>query len=229
MNKIAVVFGASGLVGKQLVFELLEDERFYKIIIVARQKLPISNSKLEQYIVDDFLKLHQYANQLNGDTYFCCIGTTIKKAGSKPSFEKVDLDIPVIIATLASKLNIQNLVIISSVGANHNSSNFYLQAKGKMEQQVSDVYHNNLKFVRPSFLVGNRFEFRLSEKLAAILMPFLSIFMLGSSRKFKAIEADDVARAMINSIELPKEQKVIEYDSLILLSSKTKRPKVKKW
>jgi uncharacterized protein YbjT (DUF2867 family) len=223
MNKSAVVFGATGLVGKELIFELLEHSDFLSVKAIVRNTLPFSNPKLEQVIAADFTRLDQQSGSLAADVFFCCVGTTIKKAGSQDAFRKVDLEIPLAVARMAESLHVPNLVIISSIGANEQSSNFYLRTKGEMEQQVKAVYHGNLKIVRPSFLMGNRAEFRLGEKIGIYIAKALGIVMIGPLRKYKGIQAWDAARAMIQSIELPKERQIIESDELHLLAKSAKK------
>lgn len=222
MNQTAVVFGATGMVGKELVYELLEGSEFLKVIAVVRNTLPLANGRLEQLKIDDYSKLSQYKDKLNADVYFCCIGTTIKQAGSQEAFRKVDYDIPVQISHLAKEFNIPSLVIISSIGASAATSNFYLRTKGDMEQAVQGIYNGNLKIVRPSLLMGNRNEFRFGEKAATILMKALGILMIGPLKKYKGIYAWDVARAMIKSTYLPKETIILESDKLAELAKKKK-------
>ncbi|HEX2937015.1 MAG TPA: NAD-dependent epimerase/dehydratase family protein [Bacteroidales bacterium] len=222
MNQTAVVFGATGMVGKELVYELLEGSEFVKVVAVVRNTLPLANGKLEQLKINDYSELSQYKEKLNAHVYFCCIGTTIKKAGSQEAFRKVDYDIPVQIAQLAKELSIPSLVIISSIGASATTSNFYLRTKGEMEQAVKDIYKGNLKIVRPSLLIGNRNEFRFGEKAATILMKAMGIFMFGPLRKYKGIYAWDVARAMIKSAHLPKDTVILESDKLADLGKKKK-------
>lgn len=225
MNKTAIVFGATGLVGKELIFELLEDADFPKVTAVVRKTLPFSNPKLEQIIESDFTNLDHLSVQIDADVFFCCIGTTIKKAGSQDAFKKVDLDIPVAIARLADSLRVSNLVIISSLGVNAQTSNFYLKTKAEMEQQVQATYHGNLKIVRPSFLLGNRTEYRPVEKIAGVVAKVLSVVMIGPLAKYKGIEAWDVARAMIQTINLPKERIIVESDELQRMAKKAKPTK----
>ena len=141
MNQTATVFGATGLVGKELIFELLESIHYTKVKAVVRNTLPLAHPKLEQIVIKDFNNLKDLASHLTSDVFFCCIGTTIKKAGSQEAFKKVDLDLPVKIATIAESIHVPNLIIVSSIGANAHSSNFYLRTKGEMEQKVQDVFH----------------------------------------------------------------------------------------
>jgi len=148
--KKAVVFGATGLVGKEVVKQLLTNDR----------DPGISDSKLKILTLPDFGSIDFFAENLVADVYFICIGTTIKKAGTKESFFHTDHDIPVKIAHLAERLNIPVVSIISSIGAKSTSSNFYLSTKGKMEKAVREAYSGNLQIARPSLLLGKREEFR---------------------------------------------------------------------
>jgi uncharacterized protein YbjT (DUF2867 family) len=214
MSKTAIIFGATGLVGNELVFELLESKDYLKVITVARKPLPFSHSKLEQIQISGFDKLPEIKSKLAANVYFCCIGTTIKIAGSQDAFRKVDYDIPVLIAQLGQELSVPAMVIVSSIGADANSTNFYLRTKGEMEQSVKGIFKGNLKIVRPSLLMGHRSEFRFGEKAAIVFMKVLGIFMIGSLKKYRGIYAWDVARAMIKSIGLSPEKVFVESDQL---------------
>jgi uncharacterized protein YbjT (DUF2867 family) len=214
MSKKAIVFGATGLVGQELIFELLADESFTSVLAVTRKPLPLSHPKLETIIVQNFTNLSNYKNQISGDIFFCCLGTTIKTAGSQEAFSKVDYDIPVSIATLAAELEVPALAVISSIGADASSSNFYLKTKGEMEKKVTEIYKGNLKIIRPSLLMGHRAEFRLGEKVAIVFMKIFGILFIGPFKKYKGIHAWDLASAMIKSLELPKETIFVESDKL---------------
>lgn len=197
MDITAVVFGATGLVGKELVSQLLRGDEYKKIIVVVRKYLTISNHRLEQVQLSEFSQLMQLADKLNADTYFCCIGTTIKRAGSKENFRMVDYAIPQKIARLAEKLSVPNLVIISSIGANINSSNFYLRTKGEMEKSVRAIYTGNLNIVRPSLLMGLREEFRFRETIAIAFMKLFGWLFVGTLKQYRGTSVRDVAREMI--------------------------------
>lgn len=222
MNQTAIVFGATGLVGKELVFELLEDSRFLKVKTVARKSLPLSHSKIDQMVVGDFSSLENRKSELAADVYFCCIGTTIRTAGNQAAFKKVDLDIPVVIASIAQSLKVPHLVIISSLGANSKSSNFYLRTKGQMEDQVQAIYKGNLKFMHPSLLMGHRSEFRFGERIGQIFFKVFGYFMLGPLAKYKGIDSWDVARGMIKAMELPADINFIESDEIHRLAGQYK-------
>jgi len=212
--KKAVVFGGSGLVGTALLYELIANEDYDKVTAVLREYLPISDSKLEQLILMDFRHLLQLKGELEATDYFCCIGSTIKKAGSQEAFIQVDLDIPTSIAQMAMENFIPNLVVISSLGANAASFNFYLRTKGRMEESVRKIYFGNLKFIRPSLLIGERKEFRLGESMSMAFMWLFGWLLIGPLRRYRGIYASDVAKAMIKLTKYPPEMVVFESTEL---------------
>lgn len=219
MKRKAVVFGATGLVGTELVEQLLVNPDYEDVTIVVRHPVQRkSNNKLREILLGDFTRLTDIKEQLTGDDYFCCIGTTIKKAGSQAAFKAVDLYIPITIAEMAKELSVSNLVVISSLGANSSSRNFYLHTKGEMENAVRKVYDGNLKIVRPSLLLGNRLEYRFIEKLSMHFMTIFGWLFIGPLKKVKAIKANAVAGAMIKSIALPNDKVFIESDELQKIS-----------
>ncbi|MBL0342547.1 MAG: hypothetical protein IPP71_17585 [Bacteroidetes bacterium] len=134
---------------------------------------------------------------LTGDEIFCCLGTTIKKARTHEAFRKVDFELPLEIGLLAKQKGIQNLLVISSLGADPKSSNFYLKTKGEMEQALMELHLSGLKIFRPSMLLGPRSESRPAEAAGQILMNALSLLFIGPLRKYKAIPATTVALSMI--------------------------------
>lgn len=210
----AVVFGATGLIGKELVKSLLSDDSYESVTVVVRSPLVLPDSKLIQITLTDFSKLHELKGKLKSGSWFCCLGTTIKTAGSQDAFCKVDLEMPEAIAALAEDASAESLVVISSLGANASSSNFYLRTKGEMEKAVRDIYNGNLKFVRPSLLMGDRAEFRLAESISAVFMKALGWIMIGPLRKYRGIKAGDLARAMIIISNGPADKMIYESDEL---------------
>ncbi len=212
--KSAIVFGATGLVGKELIKALLENMDFENVTAVARKQLVLTDPRLKQIKLSDFSKLMDLGDRLKAGIFFCCVGTTIKTAGSKEEFARVDLEIPKNIARLAESLSIPSLVAISSIGANAGSTNFYLKTKGDMEKAVREIYHGNLKFVRPSLLMGNRNEFRFGEKVSTAFMKGFGWLFAGPFKKYKGIYASDVARAMIKISDLPSDKMIYESDEL---------------
>lgn len=213
-KKSAVVFGATGLVGNELLKLLLSDNSYKKVTAVIRKKMLINHEKLIQVEIKDYQELANFSDELHADAYFCCIGTTLKKAGSQEAFRKVDHDIPVMIGQLAEDLSVPSLVIISSIGANASSSNFYLRTKGEMEASVRKVYSGNLKFVRPSLLIGKREEFRFGEKTAIVFMKIFGWLFFGPLKRYKGIDAVKVASAMIKLADERSGKLVCESDEL---------------
>ena len=218
-NKIALVFGATGLVGQKLLKLLLEDER-YKIVRVANRKsINYSNTKVDEVIVD-FASLGNHEDSFNADDVFICLGTTIKKAGSKQAFEKVDLEYPAEIARLAKKSGVKQLVHISALGANAKSSNFYINTKGRAEEMIWKNGPKNSYAVRPSMLFGNRNEFRLGEKFGIFLMKNLVFLMQGGLKKYRGIYDAEVAEAMLFIANAVPQQKYFDSEELKAIATR---------
>jgi uncharacterized protein YbjT (DUF2867 family) len=196
MGKTAIVIGASGLVGSEIVKQLLVDEDYSKVKLFLRKEIPFSNSKLQQYIID-FNKLDASSDLINGDVVFCCMGTTIKVAGSQDAFMKVDYTYVLNFAQLAKRNGIDKFIVVSSLGADKNSANFYLKVKGDVENDLTRLKFKNLIIVRPSMLLGDRKEFRLGELIGKKIMKGLAFLFVGKLKKYKAIEASTVAKAML--------------------------------
>lgn len=221
MQKRAVIFGASGLVGRELLTILTNDAEISEIIVVVRKKIDEQSPKVKQICLTDFSGLDNFKDSLHADMFFCCIGTTIKKAGSEEEFRRVDFQIPVAVAQMAEALSIPSLVVISSVGADAASANFYLRTKGEMEKTVAGVYHGNLKFVRPSLLMGDRKEFRFGEKTAVVFMKVFGWIFVGPLRRYKGVNASDVALCMRQIASDNSDKKVYESDELHKLARET--------
>lgn len=188
--KTAIIIGATGLVGSSLTQVLIDDLRYEKIKILVRKKINLDHPKLEQ-IIFNFENPDQ--NVIKGDELFCCLGTTIKKAGSQNAFRKVDFDYPTQIAKIAKDNNIHKMAVVSSMGANSKSRIFYNKVKGEMEETLKNISFQSLIIFRPSLLLGKRDEFRFGEKVASVFMTTFSIFI---PAKYKGIEATKVALAM---------------------------------
>ena len=205
MLKTALVLGATGLVGKTLVEQLCRDHRYQTVTCLLRKPLPkgfftvnANNADKVQPIVVDFENLEDYQGYFGSQHIYVCLGTTIKKAGSKSAFRKVDFEYVHIAAQLARAQRAVSFVWISAVGANAKSNNFYLRVKGELENAIFAMSGlDNACAVRPSLLLGEREEMRPAEKLAGVLSPFLSPLLVGRLSKYKPIEAADVAAKMI--------------------------------
>jgi uncharacterized protein YbjT (DUF2867 family) len=198
----ALIFGSTGLVGSFLLQALLKSESFTKIIAVTRQPLEINNQKLEN-VVCDFKDLDADLKDISADHVFCCLGTTIKKAGNKAAFRHVDFDLPVQIAHIMKRAGARHFSVVSALGADANSRIFYNQVKGHLEQAVLAANYEYTTILRPSLLLGDRKEKRLGESLSIKASAFVSPFMLGPLKSIRPVQAESVARSMLqDAIEI---------------------------
>ncbi|MBI9033085.1 MAG: NAD(P)H-binding protein [Bacteroidales bacterium] len=220
-NKTAIIFGSTGLIGNCLVETLLHDDNYLKIHLFIRKPIEINHSKIEQHIFD-FNHPEKSADHFSADEIFICLGTTIKKAGSVAEVERIDRDYPIQIAEIAYKAGVKSIAIVSSSGANAKSSNYYTRVKGEMEQGILNLNFEKTVIVRPSLLFGKRSEFRLGELIGKGLMQVLSFLFIGKIKKYKGIHARTVAKAMIELIKSPSNQKIFESD--LLQKYKKQRP-----
>ncbi|WP_164714166.1 NAD(P)H-binding protein [Chitinophaga rhizosphaerae] len=195
MPGTAIVIGATGLVGSLLVQDLLENSGYAKVKALVRKPLPIRDGKLEQIVVD-FTDDAALQSVLHGDVLFCCIGTTIKKAGSEEAFIAVDYAIPVRCGTIVRKNGIRQYHLVSSIGAQASSKNFYLRTKGRAEAALRALEFPAMYIYQPSFLIGNRKEMRFGEQVALWVMPVFGCLLRGRWSKYRPVRAEDVAKKM---------------------------------
>lgn len=201
-NKTALVLGATGLVGKALVRQLLVDPRYTSITLLVRRPLPASlfsdpAGKLNPIVID-FDALQDYQGYFSVSHVYCCLGTTMKIAGSKAAFRKVDFEYVHIAAQLTRAQRAESFVWISSVGADAKSTNFYLRVKGELENALMRMPQlPNAAAVRPSLLLGERTESRPAEDIMQALAPMLGKLMVGPLKKYRPVTAAEVARKMI--------------------------------
>lgn len=194
--KTAIIIGSTGLIGSYLLNLILDSNDYLNVITFVKRDTGIKHKKLTQHIID-FDKPETYKALVVGDDFFCTIGTTIKKAGSQEAFRKVDFDYPRQFATFALQNKVKQFLIISSLGADSNSGNFYLKTKGEIQDFLKECKFESVAVLQPSLLLGDRKEFRLGEKIGAFFMKTLSFLFLGNLKKYKAIEAKTVAKAML--------------------------------
>ncbi len=197
-SRSALLVGASGLVGGHCLNLLLENDCYSRVVALGRRILDVSDSKLVQAQVD-FERLPDERDWFAVDDVFCCLGSTIAKAGSREAFARVDRDYPRAIAKKALQQGAKQFLLVSSVGANPKSRNFYLRTKGEVERDVSALGFAAVHIFRPSMLLGDREEFRWKEKIFEPVVRMLSVAMIGSLRPYRAIEARDVAKAMVRA------------------------------
>lgn len=194
-QRTALIAGASGLIGNHCLRFLLEDETYSSVVALVRKSLPVKHQKLRQHIVN-FDKLED-ASVPEADDIFCCLGTTIKKAGSQTEFRKVDLDYPVRVAKLACQNGAKQFLIVTAIGANKSSLIFYNMVKGEVEEAVKKIPFQSVHIFRPSLLLGEREEKRAGEKAGTILFNLAAPLFIGPLKKYKAIEGRVVAGAMV--------------------------------
>ncbi len=200
VGKSALLVGASGLVGGELLNCLLTGPKYSKVLILVRKPLGIKHPKLEEQLIE-FEDLAQYKDFFKVNDVFCCLGTTIKKAGNQEAFKKVDVEYPLEIARLAKEMQAEKFLIISSMGANPKSSVFYSRMKGLLEQRLKEIWINSLHIFRPSLLLGVRKEIRFGESVSSVLMKGISFIFVGALKKYKPIDAKTVATGMYKAAQ----------------------------
>ena len=195
-NKSMVV-GSTGLVGKSVVNHLIE--RGIAVLALVRNDEESDNSLLNYYKIDfDDLHLPDEAF-LDVKDIFICLGTTIKKAGSKEAFQKVDVTYCYEIAKQAQARGVKNISIVTSLGSDSSSANFYLKSKGMLEDKITKIDFDSISIHRPGLLIGARNEMRLGEFIGQKIFPyFIDPFLMGSMRKYRSIKGDTLAKAMVN-------------------------------
>jgi uncharacterized protein YbjT (DUF2867 family) len=193
MMKTALIAGSSGLIGKQLIQKLIESDQYKLIYSISRKQSATADPKLKE-IVTDFDHLSELKFEESVDDVFCTLGTTIKKAGSRENFKKVDYRYIIDLANLTRQAGASKFIVVSSMGADPKSSIFYNQVKGMTENALKDVGFDHLIILRPSLLLGDRAEFRFGEKLSSV---FMKVFKFMIPDNYKAIEGAKVAACMV--------------------------------
>lgn len=201
----ANVIGATGLVGKELVKQLLDNQKFGKVRVFVRRDMGIIHPKLEQLIID-YDNPNSWEQHLRGDVLFSALGTTLKKAGSKEKQYEVDVKYNLEFALKAEKNGITTYVLVSAAGADSQSRLFYSRIKGELDEAVLKLGFRKLTILRPSALTGDRDENRWAEKLFIPLTGFITRFVF---KKYRPIKGETVAKAMINATLRPATDKKI--------------------
>ncbi|MDQ0257416.1 uncharacterized protein YbjT (DUF2867 family) [Evansella vedderi] len=194
--KKALVAGATGLIGKNVLVELVQSGSYDEIRIVTRRKTNIDQPIVKEYVID-FDQLEKHSELLHGvEDVFVCLGTTMKKAKSKKKFMKVDYTYPLKLGKLAKEANVRQFLIVTSIGADRDAAFFYSRVKGKLEEALVALELRSLHIFRPSLLVGKREELRIGEKAAEVIGKPLSIFLVGPYGKYKPVKGTYLAKAM---------------------------------
>ena len=194
--KTALIFGSSGLVGKNLLNQVINNSNYSKVKIFVRSSREISDQKVE-VINTDFNDLQKIKNLIIGDDCFFCIGTTKKKSPDKSEYRRVELDLPKKIAQISKSNDIKSFIYVSSGFADPKNSGDYLKFKGLVEEEIKSLNFEKIGILRPSFLLGNRKENRVGEKIGIFIFKLLSPIFVGPIKKMKPIHSEKVAKAMI--------------------------------
>lgn len=191
--KTAIVLGSTGLVGQELVAQLIIDHNIEHIIAVTRRPVEFLSDKVTNEVVD-FDHLDDFSSVFHGDMLFSCLGTTKKQAGSISAQRKVDLDYQYKVAEIAAQNSVTHYLLVSSSGANRESRNPYFQMKGALESKVRDLPFHRISIFQPSLLMGQRDYFRLGEAVSSWVLPFLC--RLPWLRRYRPITGAEVAKKM---------------------------------
>lgn len=197
MTRKALIVGSTGLIGGYCLQNLLNDPIYSEVIALVRKPLLITHSKLKTITTKFGGNLEDALTNIQAQDIYCCLGTTIKVAGSQKAFRQVDFSLVVAIAEIMRKQGAEQFIVISSMGADKNSKVFYSRVKGEMEQALRELNYPCLRIIRPSLLLGKREEFRLGERIGVLLTPVLKPLMLGSLKKYVPVEAELVARFVV--------------------------------
>lgn len=217
MPRTALLLGATGLVGGHCLDLLLADDAYSRVVTVGRRKVGREAAKLEERVAD-FDRLEEHADAFAADDVFCCLGTTIKQAGSREAFRRVDHDYPLAAARLASGRGARQFLLVTALGADARSRVFYNRVKGEAERDVAALPFGGVVLARPSLLLGERAERRPGEAVAQGLAPVLAPLLIGPLRKYRPIPGLTVARAMARlAKEGVRGVRVVESDELAAL------------
>ena len=211
--KTAIVFGSSGLVGGHLLNQLINDNKYSKIKLFIRKDPEISDPKVE-VINTNFNNLQNHKEDIKGDDCFFCIGTTKQNSPDKNEYRRVELDVPKEIAQIAKSNSVNSFVFVSSGYADPKSSGDYLKFKGEVEEELKRLNFSKLGIMRPSFLLGDRKEKRVGEKIGIFVFKLLSPLFLGPLKKLKPIHSVTVAKAMIRTVNENFEKNVLESNEI---------------
>ncbi|MDA9933376.1 NAD(P)H-binding protein [Candidatus Pelagibacter sp.] len=211
--KTALLFGSSGLVGGHLLNQLINDNKYSKIKLFIRKDPEISDPKVE-VIKTNFNNLQNHNEDIKGDDCFFCIGTTKQNSPDKSEYRRVELEIPKQIAQIAKSNLVNSFVFISSGYADPKSSGDYLKFKGEVEEELKRLNFPKLGIMRPSFLLGDRKEKRIGEKIGIFIFKLLSPLFLGPIKKMKPIHSATVAKAMIRTANENLEKNIFESNEI---------------
>lgn len=205
--KTVLILGSTGLTGSFLLHALIADERYAKIIVINRKKASVKHPKIVELITDFTTPIDLSAFD-RIDSIFSCLGTTRKQTPNLEKYRQIEIQLPTEFARMCLPKGLTDFHYISSVGADFNSSNFYLKMKGESEQELSKLGIAHLHIYQPSFLIGPRKDKRILEKIATSIVPFFDFLWVGKASKYKSMPVEKLAKAMIKK-DLAFEKKSI--------------------
>ena len=211
--KTALLFGVSGLVGGHLLNQLIKNNNYSKIKLFVRSVPQISDPKIE-IIETDFNNLENHNEDIKGDDCFFCIGTTKQNSPDKNEYQRVELEVPKQIAQIAKSNLVNSFIFVSALYANPKSSGNYVRFKGMVEEELKRLNFPKLALMRPSFLMGDRKEKRVGEKMGIFVFKLLSPLLLGPLKKMKPIHSETVAKAMIKAANENLEKNIFESNEI---------------
>ncbi len=212
--RTALLFGSSGLVGGHLLNQLIKNTNYSKIKLFVRLVPEITDSKVE-IIKTDFNNLENHKEDIIGDDCFFCIGTTKKNSPDKDEYRRVELEVPKEIAKIAKSNLVNSFIFVSALYANPKSLADYVKFKGLVEEKLKELNFPKLAIMRPSFLMGDRKEKRVSEKIGIFVFKLLSPLLLGPLKKMRPIHSETVARAMIIVIQNDIQKTTFESNEIV--------------
>ena len=194
-----LLIGWSGVTGRFVLEKLIDAEACKEVILWGRKKPDVISEKL--FVYDG--KPEELVPKLEKvDAVICCLGTTMKTAGSKQNFLAVDFDLPLLFAQMAKNAGVKKFALMSAVGAKTNTTNFYLKTKGELEKEIIALGFSRTDIFRPSLLLGKRKEKRIGESIAKAIAPLFNPFMVGGLSIYKSIKSETVAQAIVNAVLL---------------------------
>ena len=217
-GRSAIILGATGLTGSLLLNKLIADDSYSSIKLFSRKASGNTSPKVEEFI-GDIIQLEHFKNEFTADVMFCCIGTTSAKTKDRTVYKAIDYGIPHKAAKMARENKIPTFMVISAMGANARSKIFYNRTKGEMEQAVLYQKIPNTYILRPSLILGQRNEKRFGESLGAVVLKISNVLLIGNLKKYRAIDADCIADAMLNLARSEHKTQIVNSDMIQKLGS----------
>jgi uncharacterized protein YbjT (DUF2867 family) len=218
MQKNVLLIGASGLIGSELLQLLLRDDKIKTVKAFVRKPLDIKDQKLREILVN-FEHLEDFKDEFQGDSLFCCIGTTRKQTPDLAAYKAIDYGIVLSAANLARSNQVPQVHLVSAIGADASSKIFYNRLKGEIEKDIIRLNFPSAFIYQPAMLIGKRLELRPFEFISQLIMPVFDLFLFGTSKKYHSIKAIQVAKSMVTNFSTTKKGvTILQYKEMISAS-----------